>query len=450
MGVAPDLSQMGTPAAAAVLNGHMPYSDHPQQWSVYQWVGRRVIAARFYGIGDTDAVTFVAEDVVQERRGAHSARLSLYWGDRQLAYDTINFDASEKRIHLANAAHSRLPETFKGVVTKYGLQQDLDGFCDKLWGFVLGELDVSPLTPEERIGEPPYLLKPFVLDEASTCIFGPPGFGKSYIVQLWASCIESGKCGLWTVERRPVFYVNLERSKQSVQWRQYSINRALGLDRTFALSHAMHQRGRSLVDIAPRIEQFMAALPKGTPEPVLFLDSISRAGGGDLNENWAVNRITDQLNRLAKTWVAIGHSPRSDSTHIYGSVMFEACADLMVQLSSQEGEGQTRGVGLKITKKNDVPSYPPERIVLEFGESGLVGVRRASAAEFLGIEDPDNPRTLEQLLVEYVKDTSKTTATRAADALKKNRSAISQILANHEAFVFIERDREGAWYGLRG
>ena len=45
----------------------------------------------------------------------------------------------------------------------------------------------------------------------------------------------------------------------------------------------------------------------------------------------------NSTNSLCESWVAIAHTPRADASHVFGSVMFEAAADVVVLPSLWEG-----------------------------------------------------------------------------------------------------------------
>jgi hypothetical protein len=69
---------------------------------------------------------------------------------------------------------------------------------------------------------------------------------------------------------------------------------------------------------------------------------------GDLTENGAGNKIVDALNGMAETWLAIGHTPRASAEHVYGTVHFDAGADLMVKLTSEQDEDGPLGISLEM------------------------------------------------------------------------------------------------------
>jgi hypothetical protein len=288
-------------------------------------------------------VQFSAQDVRRERAGIH-ARVDISINNVTLAYSTFNIEKDEDRVRLANSAFAQYEKN--GVALDYPkplVKKDLDVFCDGLWDETLA---VS--MPERMAGAvgrtpPGFLLRPYVLDDGGTLIFAPPGQGKSYSVMLMAVSLDAGLSTLWPVQQTPVLFVNLERSRVRVADRLGNVNEVLGLPRARPL-HMLNARGRGFLDVLESLERYIAQERIGC----LFLDSVSRAGMGDLNENQSANRIIDALNRLGISWLAIGHTPRSDATHLYGSVHFDAGADVVVrQISQQAGFDQPLGIGLR-------------------------------------------------------------------------------------------------------
>ena len=180
---------------------------------------------------------------------------------------------------------------------------------------------------------------------------------------------------------------------------------------------------------------------------MVFLDSISRSGQGSLIGDEETNRTIDLMNDICPTWFAIGHTPRADSTHVFGSVHFEAGADLMVSLTSQI-DGDLMGVGLKVEKSNDTPKRPREKFVFEFGPHGLLKARKAKAGEFEDIDaQPKLP--VKNLLEEYLSEHEQISGTQAEAELGVNRGDASHILKNDFRFVFKRKVGRQAMYGLR-
>jgi len=110
---------------------------------------------------------------------------------------------------------------------------------------------------------------------------------------------------------------------------------------------------------------------------VVILDSISRTGLGSLLEDTTANQFTDSMNALGLTWMGVGHTPREDSKHIYGSVHFTAGCDIETRLVGSE-YGHTLNLLLETVKANDSKRNFKHAISLEFGaeeQEGLVNIR---------------------------------------------------------------------------
>jgi hypothetical protein len=195
--------------------------------------------------------------------------------------------------------------------------------------------------------------------------------------------IDAGANVLWETQKHRVLFINLERDKRGVERRIGCVNTALGLDPARPLL-VQNARGRSLVEVKDATER---AIEKHGVE-VVILDSISRAGMGDLTENRPANAVADTLNDLCPTWLAIAHSPRADSDHVYGSVMLDAAADIIVRMASEEKDNLL-GVRMDITKANDIPRHKTPAMAFEFDSMGLSGVRASVNGEFPKLtEDP--------------------------------------------------------------
>jgi hypothetical protein len=333
---------------------------------------------------------FAADEVREERTGIH-ARLKILGNGAVLAYSSFNVDRDEDRVRLSNSAYKHL-ERLKQIYPPTYLKNDLDQFCLGLWEAKLEEFAPVMLAGTEEPTPPEFLLEPFIIREGGTIIFAPPGRGKSFTLLLMQISIDAGLAKFWPTLRARTLLINLERSARSIADRIGNINMVLGLDRTRTLP-TINARGRSLTDVARTAETHIRK--NGTE--VVFVDSISRAGAGDLTANEDANRVIDVLNRIAPSWVGLAHTPRSDENHLYGSVHFEAGADVVVQLASeQEGEGPL-GIGLQITKSNDIGKRPMWIGALEFDRFGLSVARHAHLREFPDVEGMRKLSKLEQV-----------------------------------------------------
>lgn len=384
---------------------------------------------------------FRADGVRQERTGVH-ARVTIDCDGAVLAWSNFNVERDEDRVRLSNSAYGHL-EGLNGSYAKTHLKNDLDSFCAGLW-----DAQMSQTMPVEMEGSlhatpPSFLVYPFVLKEGGTIIFAPPGRGKSYTLMLMAVCADAGIETLWRpVRKSRVLFINLERGAKSVADRLGNVNSALGLDRFRPLS-TINARGRSLSDVAASAERYIGE----NGVDCVFVDSISRAGAGDLNANEAVNRIIDVLNRMCPSWVGLAHTPRADETHVYGGIHFEAGADVVVQLLSQQEEDGPLGIGLQITKQNDIGKVPQWTMALEFDETGFSKVRNARPGEFPDVE-AGKRMTMREKVREHLEEIKEGTATDIADELGMNRSNVAALLSSDRWFQKIRKRGRDVLYGI--
>jgi hypothetical protein len=229
--------------------------------------------------------------------------------------------------------------------------------------------------------EPSFVLRPYILVEGGAILFAAPGMGKSYILWVMAVCIDAGIERLWPVQQGRVLVVNLERSERSVADRLGNINAVLGLERNRPID-TINARGRTLSDVAPAVRRYVDKHPPA----VILLDSMSRAGRGSLIADDVVNGYCDILNGFGPAWLALAHSPRGDASHVFGSVMFEAAADLTIRLTSDQKLEGPMGIALNLDKKNDVGKQPLWLGAFSFDAAGLTAVRRANDGEFFELE----------------------------------------------------------------
>jgi hypothetical protein len=370
---------------------------------------------------------FRAEQVRLERTGVH-AKLNILANGAVLAWSNFNVERDEDRVRLANSAYKHL-ESAKNVYPPTYLKADLDNFCLGLWDVHLGQLMPQLVGGSAERTAPSFALKPYIIDGGGTIAFAPPGRGKSYVMYTMAVCIDAGLSDLWPVRNQRVLLINLERSAKSVSERLGNINEVLGLDRQRRI-RIQNARGKSLSDVITAAERYIET--EGVT--CIFLDSISRAGMGDLNDNQAVNRIVDQLNGLCPSWFALAHTPRSDESHVFGGVHFDAGADVVVQLLSEQEDGGPLGIGLQITKNNDVGPQPLWIHALEFDDEGLTGIRRARAGEFPGIT-AGRKMSMRETVRQHLLDVGAQNVYEICEATGFNRSKVATLLANDSAFV---------------
>ena len=320
-----------------------------------------------------------AQNIRREHTGLH-ADIAIFLMEspaRLVARDVFNIGRHEDVVRLCRACHRRLPRMAQEAYPLESLENDLLYFL--LWISQEWEGQQFTVLDYEHKEPPPaqqFIIYPYILDGGGTILFGPRESGKSYVCVAFATAISQGIKGLWNTVKRPVLYVNLERDPTSLRRRDYYVTQALGVQRSNI--QWLHARGYGMEAVARQVRRM------ATPETIVFYDSISRMGLGGLNDDQTANRSADLANWASRTWLAIGHTPRGDATHLTGSMHFENAADILVRLAKDEHQGRI-GVGLQVVKANDFAKPPQEIIALTFGDSGLSKVEPSTEKQFPGL-----------------------------------------------------------------
>ncbi len=389
-------------------------------------------------------VEFKAENLRKERTGLHGKATILH-KFTPLSWSVFNLERNEERNKLAKNAFIHLKPDLKKTYTEADLKRDFDLFCADLWPFYLSHYTPELVYGDETPAPLAFYLRPYIMRGGGTIMFSPPGRGKSNTALLWGQSINSGISKFWEVKQAPVLIVNLERSKETVQRRLSAVNKILGLPAITPL-RILNARGKAFSEV---IEACRKAI-KQFDIKVVILDSISRSGFGDLTENRPVNAIIDALSGLTETWVALAHTPRADETHVYGGVMFEAGADIVVKLSSAISTNGTLGLGYEITKANDIAYGGLSTWAMEFDETGLVNFRKAKAYEFPEIEGQIKKPAI-TVIKDYIfeQDSGEATASEIYEATGVNRGQISNILNHSGQFVKTRKVGAKQYFGVK-
>lgn len=391
--------------------------------------------------------SITASDVRRTTSGPH-AFVGIANG-LPLDSDTFNITRGPDRTRLLNSAYGQLSKPVQALVSKTELAQWLRDFCDRLWDEWISRIAVEDMAGDATIKPASFVLHPYIVEGGGTILFAPPGSGKSYICQIIAVIIDAGtevpigKRIWFAAIRQRVLYVNLERSRSSMQARLARVNLCLGLPPNRPMKF-LNARGRSLADVA---DALVRDVHRHQIRGVV-IDSISRSGVGSLKEDESANRFIDVVNSIGVWWLAIGHTTRDDQSHLFGSQMFDAGADLMIKLTSQQQPGKDLGLCLELYKGNDTGKKQPEYIGLSFDGDDLMMVYRANDNDFPALAALRKP-SMEQAVLAHLDGFGPSTAKMIADATGLNRSNISVFLTTSPEIERLHRNAAGAFYGLR-
>ena len=402
-----------------------------------------------------------AENVQRTRTGLH-AKVTVAFADSEDATqatpvlsDTLNVDKESYRNDFVNvlyggARSSRIPkfsEQFRTAYPRDEFERDVYKFSEDFFQKLMGEMKGEWVSGHTDKTTPRFLVDGLVLEEGGTILYAPPKSAKSYSAMLLAVSVNGGRNTFWNVKPTTVLYINLERGQQSMARRLGLVNRILGLPPEEPLL-MLNKRGRTLADIYDAAKETVEKNNVG----LVILDSLSRGGFGDLNQNDDSNRAMDYLNRLCPAWIAIAHTPRQDDSHVFGSQMFDAAMDIGVQVKRQKLPDGTLGIGFNVKDTNDTGSPPLRIMAYEFDAYGLVNVRDAHAGEFPDIEgeSTSSPRTNRERVYDQFKKHSSTSAAVARELGLNSGTVAAEVksLLLDGQLIEVRRQGNSIYYGI--
>jgi hypothetical protein len=393
-------------------------------------------------LDDEFTVRFRADDIRKERTGIH-AKILLGVNHLLMAYDNFNLERDGERTRLANSAYKSYPEAACQLYSLKQLKHDLDIFSTLVWNKWVGANVPSRVVGYIDRSLPDFVLSPYIVNGGGTMLFGPPERMKTMTALTWAICIDAGLTWPFSVKQGPILYINLERPDGSMQRRLGDLNRSLGLDPDRPLL-MMNARGKSLHEV----EEAVSRSVKEEGVTVGFLDSISRAGYGDLIDNRVANQTIDIMNGLFPSWVGIAHSPRNDASHMFGSMHFEAGADIIVQLLTEYQDNRI-GVGMQVVKANDMQRPPLGSLGYEFDDYGVTRIWTPDIQDFpelLAITAQRGGLTDEVKL--FLKGNGEANADDISKAIMRSRGAVAKLLAASDQFSIVRREGHKVFYDI--
>ena len=399
---------------------------------------------------DTGTVIYFHARDIRRERGYLYAEVAVYGNKARLGADDFAVKKNEDRRRLAKEAHGKLGDPDKAVYPHDYFKHDLDIFLEELPRF--WEEDQFSLDRYEPGGEIPamsFVMVPYLIEDAITIIYGPQGTGKSYLAKLIGLNVCGATNGFWPIPApRPVLYVNLERPRRSMERRAKMLMGVLGITDPPCMDY-LHAPGAHLPTIAPRLRAWHLEHANGC----FILDSMSFTQVGSVNDDTTATKTISLLRSIGGTWVVLGHTPRGDTSHVIGSTLQDAGADVMVRLSS-ERVGSTNGLAMEVTKANDI-SFPKKYyLAFEFekpdmeGRANLHCVRQANAQEFPELLLEGTGKTALEKLLSYLHEVSEATPEDASKATGVPYTKVSTLFNRRNEFVFVRREGHKKLYGL--
>jgi hypothetical protein len=371
----------------------------------------------------------VANNIRHERTGWH-AQIAVVLDNTPLESDNFNIERSEERNRLARRAYEQIAAIDGDgitltVWTSEQIRKDLLQFTHWIrvrYEETQNQIEGDDMKPVKGIN---WLISPYVFGDGATTMFAPPKSGKSTVAMAMAISLATGSEHLWEIEEKiPVLWVNLERPPDSVKVRARQLARALGVHDDYGMQF-LHRRGHTLTTVGPGIARWVEENPGG----FVFLDSISRVGMGKLVEDATANLFADTMHRVAPSgWLGIGHTSKANESSMFGTVMFQASADIEVRLRSQAKEKEL-GVKLEIASSNHTSKIASMTLAFEYEGDALVSARKANEGEFADIVAiTSSNMSRNEKIFDALKELQAATASEIAEFTQIHVSDVSKML----------------------
>ena len=404
-----------------------------------------------------DSIEFRAIDLQPGANGKTTIRVyhTPPDGDRyNLGSHRYNIEDMIMRTRLGNGSYKAITNGFKANFKTEDMVRWLYDFTAGLQAF--DSSSVSALMVEGNPDwAPTFLAWPHVIEGGMTIMPGQPGSTKSTIALAMAISVDAGIDKLWPIQKSgPVVIVNMERSPQSIAGRIGQLNRALGLEGNRPIL-VFNTKGKKLVEI----ERTLRELVQTENIYLGVLDSLSRTGLGNLNDNADANVVMDILSDVLPSSLVVAHSPKGEEGKpgkgTFGSNMFVAAADVELNVATHRiGEENTSWTELQISKGNDVGDRKKRWLRIDYGEKVdawdrrivshyIESIRTAEPSEVPDFE-VEKHLTIEEKILRALDDNGPSDVNEIAELTSLKADSIRSTLNRKTGTTFAKMD-DGTW-----
>jgi len=235
----------------------------------------------------------------------------------------------------------------------------------------------KPLTTDQAIRPPKYLVWPVLPENHPSIIFGDGGTGKSRFALVLALCLLTGwddnPFGLKLAPgQRPVLLLDWETDEDTALWELQRLQN--GLSRPHCQMHYRRCSFRFIDDL-PQIQELLNNI-----EPALvIIDSIGPAVTGDLNLTEGALALMTALRQLNVTTLSIAHTSKTEGQNktVFGSRFFQNLARSVWEVKKHQEVGDDElSMGVFCRKANLSQIFKPLGFRFNFFDDDGVVVSR--------------------------------------------------------------------------
>lgn len=319
-------------------------------------------------------------------RGMLTLDSSLVKRDTPLYSGAFNFSAVRSRKEVARWLTEKAPLADWPVV--------LEALCYKVTEWMEKGVPEVRISSDEQTSPPQFILKPFILQDTPTIIYGNRSTAKSYTALLLAAIsttdpAAAAEVGFRLDQRCNPLYLDWEMSEGTVQERLRRLHQGMFPDAP-PISLIYLPMARPLAADADRL----ATIILDNSIDLLIVDSLGPACGGDLNSAESAIAFFEALREFHLPSLIIAHTAKNKlrDRSIFGSVFFENLARSIWEVQAEQEPGELDlGVAFR-HRKNSYGALEQPFGLEFFFRNDVTKVVRRSVLEIPGGEEAASTR----------------------------------------------------------
>lgn len=220
-------------------------------------------------------------------------------------------------------------------------------------------------------GVSPYLLRPFIINNGVTLLYGSHGSNKSMLAMRWALGVANGEGynGEKPARTGPVLYVDFEDTPEPHEIRLTAMAEGVGMEVKDFEGLIWHERvTKNLKDARRRLKRII----RDNGMVLVVIDSIGLARASDVSGSEATIKLFKMFGQLGISVLALDHLSKEDNKRVatgnmdyreatpIGSQFTQSSARLAWFISIMpQSTAKLKSANLYNTKYNHTPEHPP-------------------------------------------------------------------------------------------